>query len=223
MLFFSACSNKLIYTNEQREIYKERKLVVKRRMETPIPKGMTFEQFKEKTKNIMCDGYNIKFLKIKPYLKSATDGAAPHQVIGLGPSISWARGQGLISRSKYRDKYSFMIFPLNQDPYNEKLKQYFNVINQTYKTKVNSKSINKFVNYPCDKNIIFSEYERDENYQPLKATCYAKRLEKDVFLITRFAHPNTQDDAKLFKNKIIPIMLKNIKVTPTKLSPWKYW
>jgi hypothetical protein len=179
-----------------------------------------YDKFEKENKNITLDGYDVEFYQVEPYL------LLPHQYlykrISLRDELSF-RETYYLSYSEWFYDYTFLMFTITKEAFNKNMRLYFNTINTTYETKLNPKSINKFVYYPCDNNITFDEYERDENYQPLKATCYAKRLEKDVFLITRFAHPNTQDDTKLFKNEIIPTMLKAIKVTPTKLSPWKYY
>ncbi len=180
-----------------------------------------YRAYKTKHKNLELDGYSVDFYKVKSYLTYSHNYI--RKELSLQDEESFKEAYGLIPYSKYTISYTFLMFTINQELFNKKLKPYFNTINQTYDNRLNQKTINKFVKYKCDKNIIFDEWERDENYKPLKATCYAKRLDKDVFLITRFAHPNTEDDTILFKNEIIPTMLKNIKVTPTKLSPWKYY
>jgi hypothetical protein len=178
-----------------------------------------YNQFKKKTEHSKFDGYIIEFIRIEPYYIITSN--FRYSEIRLIPEVPWARKQGFTSRKNYYDPYTFIMFTLNQEAYNKNLLPYFNIINTSYETKLNLKDINKFVKYECDKNIVFSKYERDKYYKPLEATCYVKRLDKDVFLITRFAHPNTQEDRVLFENEIIPTMLESIKVTPTKLSPWK--
>jgi len=221
-ILFNGCGAKLEYFEANGKLYKKTLDIAPKLMQYESLETQTkYNKFKKETKNINFNGYNIKYFRAEPYLQSRYYYA--NVLIGLRPEVSWARGQGFTSRESYYDNYTFMMFTLNQEPYDKKLLSYFNTLNRTYEAKLSPKTINKFVKYNCDKNIIFSKYERDEDYKPLKATCYAKRLDKDVFLITRFAHPNTQKDKKLFEEEIIPTMLKSIKITPTKLSPWKYY
>ena len=219
-LLFNGCTAKLSSIKTQRIIFKSAKIEAK-----TYQQWLHFrKRFNTIDKDLRFDVYNIKFLMIKPYLETFDSYASKsYSVIGLSPKISWARLQGLISYSNYTDAYTFMMFTLNQEPLNKNMLPYFNTINRSYEAKLSPKTINQFVEYPCDQHIVFSKYERDDNFKPLKATCYAKRLDKDVFLVTRFAHPNTQEDKKLFQTQIIPTMLKSIQATPTKLSPWEYY
>jgi hypothetical protein len=221
VLLFNGCSTKTSFIEDQEVIFKSNKF------EDKIHQQRIYsykKEFSEKNKDIRFDVYNIAFPRIKPYLEGFDSyGNKRYSIIGLSPEISWLRLQGFVKRENYKDSYTCMIFTLNQEPLNKNMLPYFNTLNTSYEAKLSPKTINQFVEYPCDKHIVFSEYERDGSYRPLKATCYAKRLDKDVFLITRFAHPNTQEDKKLFQTEIIPTMLKNIKVTPKKLSPWEYY
>jgi len=230
IVFLNGCSNKTLYIDTNVSGVPKKRLEVYRYNKYEFSSNHKIKtkyiQWKnnEISKKVNYNAYNISFKRVKPYFVSS-DYYVDYLLtdVALKPKTPWSRQQGFTPRAKYTDPYTFMMFTLNQEPYDKKLLPYFNTLNQTYETKLNPKDINQFVKYKCDKNIVFSKYERDENFEPLEATCYAKRLDKDVFLITRFAHPNTQEDRVLFKNEIIPTMLKSIKVTPTKLSPWKYY
>jgi len=251
-LLLNNCSRKLEFTKKQTVLYENRLESYKFKL---LQWYSANKRLKEETKNLTLNGYIIDFLNIQPYLiVGASHAHCKYRLIASSPKESWARMQGLISYSSYKDSYTFMMFTLTNDLFNRQdLKEfylnlgtrytqnlaadlgkqrfnikknmlpYFNTINRSYEAKLTPKTINQFVEYPCDEHIVFSKYERDDNYQPLQATCYAKRLDKDVFLVTRFAHPNTQKDKKLFQTQIIPTMLKSIQATPTKLSPWEYY
>ncbi len=216
--FMSGCSNQVEYLQVKGKLYKKT-LDIKPILDLSWDTRDKYNQFEIETQKSLFSGYLVEFIRIKPYLEISSN--YKYKLIALRTIYPWSRSQGLMDRKKYTDPYTFMMFTLNQEPFDKKLLLYFNRINEIYETKLNSKDINKFVKYDCDKNIVFSKYERDENYQPLVATCYVKRLDEDVFLITRFAHPNTDKDKKVFSKMIIPEMLKSIKLTPTKLSPWK--
>jgi len=221
-ILFNGCSTKVEYFQANGKLYKKTlEIAPKLKQYESLETQAKYNRFKKETKNIDFNGYNIKYLRAEPYLKSRHYYA--NVLIGLKDEYSFSESHGLISYSKYTFSYTYMMFTLNQEPFNKNMLPYFNTLNTTYENKLNPKDINKFVKYDCDKNIIFDKWERDQDYKPLEATCYAKRLDKDVFLITRFAHPNTQKDKKLFEEEIIPTMLKSIKVTPTKLSPWKHY
>lgn len=227
IVILNGCSNQILYVDSYSSNVPKKRLEIYRynkyQFSTDPKMRKKYKQWEdsEVNKRSNYDYYNISFKRVEPYFFRG-DYYVDHSLldVALKPQISWARKQGFTLRKNYYDSYTFIMFTLNQEPYNKNLLPYFNTINTSYETKLNSKDINKFVKYDCDKNIIFSKYERDEDYKPLEATCYVKRLDKDVFLITRYAHPNTQKDKVLFKNEIIPTMLKSIKVTPTKLSPW---
>ncbi len=227
-IIISGCSNKVLYIDSEHFGIPKKRLEMYRYNKYEYSSNMKlrnkYKSWKQKNINTIFNVYNIECKMAKPYFMS-NDSYIDYSLIDVAekPEESWTRRQGIMDRKDYKDPYTFMMFTLNEEPFNKEMIPYFNTINTSYESKLNPKSINKFVKYDCDKNIVFSKYERDENYQPLKATCYVKRLDKDVFLITRFAHPNTQKDKKLFQTEIIPTMLKSIKVTPTKLSLWKYY
>lgn len=209
LVLFNGCTTKLQYIKYSDTIHKRISWTT----------WDEYRKYQRSNKNVIFNGYKIEFYKIKPYL--CITGKYMDKRISLRDPSSFEETYGLIPYSEYTDSYTFMMFTLNENPFDKELHQYFNVINQSYENILNLGSINKFVEYECDKNIMFNKWERDEQFQPLEAICYAKRLEKDVFLITRFAYPNTQKDRDLFHKEIIPKMLQSITITPIKLSPWK--
>lgn len=179
-----------------------------------------YQKFEKNNKDIVLDGYKVELYRVEPYFK-LTGNYLEKSILMQSRLSLWES----YSRSywEYFYDYTFLMFTLNKNPYKKEFQPYFNDINSSYENKLNQTNINQFVNYPCDKNIVFSERERDEDLKPLLVKCYAKRLDDETFLITRFAHPNTQKDTELFSNEIIPKMLESIKLTPTKISPWKYY
>jgi hypothetical protein len=217
----NGCSLKVKYIDAKTALFKKN-LDIAPKLRLSWPTRHEYDKFRQETKDKKFNGYSITLTTPDNYLNQR-EVRISKEFYNLKKAESWARLQGFISYSNYTDAYTFMMFTLNQEPLNKNMLPYFNTINRSYEAKLTPKTINQFVEYPCDKHIVFTKYERDDNFRPLKATCYAKRLDKDVFLVTRFAHPNTQEDKKLFQTQIIPTMLKSIQATPTKLSPWEYY
>ena len=126
----------------------------------PWNNTIEYRSFNKKNKNITFDGFKIEFYQVKPYL-STTYGHS--NGIALRSTMTTIE-QYSRSYSKWFYDYTFLILPINKKPNNKKLQSYYNQINSSYETKLNVNNIYKFVKYPCDKNIIFDDEERDEEY-----------------------------------------------------------
>lgn len=230
VIIFTSCSSKLEYFDESMTVFKKRSEVYQYTNLRTSPDNelrLKYKNWKKKVidEKIYFDSYKIVYKRVEPYFVVG-DNYVDYTLTdeALKPKVSWLRKQGFLGNGNYRDEYTFMMFTLNQEPFNKKLLPYFNMLNTSFEDKVKVSNINGFVNYKCDENIIFSKYEKYglKGLIPTKE-CFAKRLDKDVFLIARFAYPVTKEDTELFQNEIIPTILKSVKVTPTKMSLWKYY
>ncbi|MBN2815206.1 MAG: hypothetical protein JXQ67_00875 [Campylobacterales bacterium] len=199
LILFNGCATKTEYVQVNNELYKDPLNIALVLNKNKSLKA--YEIYQEFKKDTYFDGYSIRYLGAKPYFEIKNGYFSKYMIVGLRDSSSFTETYGLIPYNEYTFSYTFMMFTLNEKPYDKGLRQYFNIINQSYEKRLELASINKFVKYRCDNNIEVHKWERDEQFQPLEAICYAKRLEKDVFLITRFAYPNTQNDRDLFQQR----------------------
>jgi hypothetical protein len=158
-------------------------------------------------KNEGIDAYDVNYTSVIPYYGA-------EESDGYGVNRTTFKFIDSISPHYRIRKYRFEMYMLSEINLLEEESQYFYEAQQELQTK-SSKTINKFIPYKC-----YFPYIKHNKAYRLEERCYIKKIDQEAILFTSFIFK--QKRKELFENEIIPTMLKSIKLTPTKVSPWKY-
>ena len=213
IILFSACGAKVDkYIDKDAQLYKKRFELQNFKNLRTKPKYHTFTEYKKKTKHIKFKGYNINYKIAKPLFER--NWYTGYEVTGIAKR-PYLKRIGVWSGKTHPDKYEYIYSTLHKQAYWSGEKKDYLLVNSLYNKS--NKIIDNYINFKC---ILNDEKQAFYNKHNLIKDCYAKRLQKDIYFYAVFRYPNTKEDKELFKNNIIPTMLKSIKLEETEISPW---
>jgi len=213
IILFSACGARVDkYVDKSAQLYKKRLELLNKKMKTMRMGSKTYAKFKLKNKDLKFKGYNIIYKIAYPLF--ARNGYTGYRLRGIAKP-PYLKDLGIWSGKTHPDKYEYIYRTLNKQAYWSGEKKDYLLIDSIYDKQ--NKILDDYVNFKCILDDYDEAFDKKHN---LNSDCYAKRLEKGIYFYATFIYPNTKEDKELFKNEVIPTMLKSIKLEETEISPW---
>jgi len=212
-IFFNACGARVDgYVDTNAQMYKKRFELLEKKFKVMKMGSKTYDKYKLKNKDLKFKGYNVKYKVPYPIFKD--NGYNGYGISGTRDTFK----KRYLSWTSIMHKYIFHYEILNKKSVEAAEHKEYLLIDSIYNKS--NKIIDNYINFKC---IISKKHLPNLKKYNIIRDCYAKKLEKDVYLFAKFGYVNTKKDKELFQNEIIPTMLKSIKLTPTTISPWKLY